>query len=1175
MHQSFLTCPMPQVGSNSSLGSKEERLQITSDHPPQAPQPYLGSFGNRQHVVSPMSNASNAGCVTCKERNKKCDLTRGPNGCRRCTQAGIECGGYPATNSRMPKPKHSDRTKNLTRQVRHPEQIELYQSLLPICLPVPNDPSLSAGTSSATAIIEDWGPNFDSLGLNSHLLAPHQSTDPYSCVISPHGQLPNTTVEQSPNLAVQLLTPPAEGNVNTRTSRARPRESMTPGQASLLNSIFSLADNPPALPYTPKSPPFSTVHGPSTGSEQVLGLGQGQNFDPYPQVESVTDLPTNLEDDVDKDDPENVLAGVLPELALDREVESNIIPFVAHAFTSWLNRFIFEPGRASSLARATIIRGHSFGQEALQQMILVAKTVLAVSKSTDYELQFYAEMYQQMMGRVLEARTCNALTREAAMKAMGSCHEFISITSKVGSLANVLNLMDIYAPVFRRACPESSGLVNLPQRLIAPTAEVSLKYFASYDVIQSVITHRPMFFRYDLDITSPQDDVLLDADDKPGLKWAIGVPDRLVIALARINILLEDYGACVDQKVTQQLRNEITKACKPVVSSSPEDDPTLVVGRLMVQESWRLVGYVYLYMGLCGADSKDARVVKVQKQFMRLLESVKSRRNPDVFLIIPMVILGIATSSPADRSILLTRLWSVSECRRSGTMANDVARMLNDIWERTKERPAVWSDLRIACLRVFHRNIWLLGLTPLVSVRFPIFVSLVWSSTMFWSRINLLSSLYMSYSSRGYQGGRRGRGGFQHRTKSAPSAKLQEGLLDEIESISVPTVSLSIIDKVEATNVVPLGSYNWIDHSTPTIIIPGTPPSWKQPRLPLRLSPDVGNTFIDQNSARLPMNPLEPLLRAINVTQNQLGNDFKLANEDIDIVTDRNGLRKLMKFITFHGPNRDPRPGRNSEFRIDAQLAPNGRTLVLTRHEEEFIDTSTKFKGYGHNFEKATTEFATPLVTKSNRTHEPQLKPTGYHRITRYDLLGLRFLVRYEVDAMDTTQKSDLDDLVASFSQSSISNSNPKPESARLENIIHVPQSELRHIVHGSLVPQNQVIELKAVFKVAWSDVYPQLFLSRTPMLKVGKHSDGYISTIQTYTSESNEMKNAHDQLIPDFVALVELLKRVRDVTKKRNLVGHDRPFALYWSGNGDLKVRTVRYDHAKNLLSAEELASF
>ncbi|CAE6475126.1 unnamed protein product [Rhizoctonia solani] len=1046
----------------------------------------------------------------CTYRNKKCDLTRGPNGCRRCTQAGIDCGGYPATNSRMPKPKHSDRTKNLTRQVRHPEQIELYQSLLPICLPVPNDPSLSAGTSSATAIIEDWGPNFDSLGWNSHLLAPHQSTDPYSCVISPHGQLPNTTVEQSPNLAVQLLTPPAEGNVNT-------------------------PDNPPALPYTPKSPPFSTVHGPSTGCEQVLGLGQGQNFDPYPQVESVTDLPINLEDDVDKDDPENVLAGVLPELALDREVESNIIPFAAYAFTSWLNRFIFEPGRASSLARATIIRGHSFGQEALQQMILVAKTVLAVSKSTDYELQFYAEMYQQLMGRVLEARTCNALTREAAMKAMGSCHEFISITSKVGSLANVLHLMDIYAPVFRQACPESSGLVNLPQRLIAPTAEVSLKYFASYDVIQSVITHRPMLFRYDLGITSPQVEVLLDADDRPGLRWSIGIPDRLVIALARINILLEDYGACVDQKVTQELRNEITEACKPVAPSSPEDDPTLMVGRLMVQESWRLVGYVYLYMGLCGADSKDARVVKVQKQFMRLLESVKSRRNPDVFLIIPMVILGIATSSPADRSILLTRLWSVSECRRSGTIGNDVARMLNDIWERTKERPAVWSDLRLACLRV----------------------------------VGILIGTY------GCLGGRRGRGGFQHRAKSAPSAKLQEGLLDEIESISVPTVSLSILDKVEATNVIPLGSYNWIDHSTPTIIIPGTPPSWKQPRLPLQLSPDVGNTFIDQNSARLPMNPLEPLLRAINVTQNQLGNDFKLANEDIDIVTDRNGLRKLMKFITFHGPNRDPRPGRNSEFRIDAQLAPNGRTLVLTRHEEEFIDTSTKFKGYGHNFEKATTEFATPLVTKSNRTHEPQLKPTGYHRITRYDLLGLRFLVRYEVDAMDTTQNSDLDDLVASFSQSSLSNSNPKTESAKLENIIHVPQSELCHIVHGSLVPQNQVIELKAVFKIAWNDVYPQLFLSRTPMLKVGKHSDGYISTIQTYTSESNEMKSAHDQLTPDFVALVELLKRVRDVAKKRNLVGHDRPFAVYWSGNGDLKVRTVRYDHAKNLLSAEELASF
>ncbi|KAG8734067.1 hypothetical protein FRC11_012670 [Ceratobasidium sp. 423] len=454
----------------------------------------------------------------------------------------------------------------------------------------------------------------------------------------------------------------------------------------------------------------------------------------------------------------------------------------------------------------------------------------------------------------------------------------------------------------------------------------------------------------------------------------------------------------------------------------------------------------------------------------------------------------------------------------------------------------------------------------------------------------------MSSSFRGYRGSRgtRGAGRFQSRSNFTPSVKLQEGLSDEIESISAATIRSDTTDEVNATNVVALGSYNWVDHPTPTIVVPGTPPSWKEPRLPLQLEPDVGESFIDQNTARMPMHPLEPMLRAIKVTQKQLGNDFKLASEKIDIVTDRNGLRKLMKFITFHGPNRDRRPGRNQEFRIDVQLASNGRTLVLTRHEENVIDKSTKFKGYGHNFEKATTEENPPLLaTNSSRTHISRFKSTGHHRITRYDLLGLRFLVRYEVDAMEsspasrsasTVRKDELDDLAAAFARTSLlepkTTIHPKPRLApkKTENIVEVSRSELRHVIHGSLIPQSQVMELrtiKSVFQVPWSDVYPQLFLSRTPALKIAKQLDGYVDTIETYTNESDDMKEAHEKLAPDFIALVELLKQIRHIAKKRGLVGHNRPFALYWGGTGDLKIRAMRRDYAGNLLSAEELESF
>ncbi|CAE6506013.1 unnamed protein product [Rhizoctonia solani] len=350
-------------------------------------------------------------------------------------------------------------------------------------------------------------------------------------------------------------------------------------------------------------------------------------------------------------------------------------------------------------------------------MLLISNSVLAIAVSTDYDLTHFNTLYKLLASRVVDARARgdSELTRELALGVMEHSHQvsqlhlltkemnlidekFMSALFKVGSLANVLNVMELYAPVFRRACPESNEeLVNLPRRLTA--MEIQLKYYAALDVLQSVITHRPMFFRYDLELLSHQEEMFIKLGNGPGLGWLYGISDRLMIALARINTLFEDFGNCVDPEVVQELEEEIA-ACEPIIYTSAEMDPTLNIGRIMVQEAWRLAANIYLYMALCGADSADARVVKIQKNGMKLLRSIKPRRNPDSFVVLPILVFGVATASPTGQSTLLSRLSGVSECSKPGTVGNDILRMLNDIWARTVERPAVWSDLRTACLRI-------------------------------------------------------------------------------------------------------------------------------------------------------------------------------------------------------------------------------------------------------------------------------------------------------------------------------------------------------------------------------------------------------------------------------------------------------------------------------------------
>lgn len=257
---------------------------------------------------------------------------------------------------------------------------------------------------------------------------------------------------------------------------------------------------------------------------------------------------------------------------------------------------------------------------------------------------------------------------------------------------------------------------------------------------------------------------------------------------------------------------------------------------------------------------------------------------------------------------------------------------------------------------------------------------------------------------------------------------------------------------------------------------------WKEPELPMQLDPGPGDSFIDQDTAHFPQNPLEPMVKAISITQRAINKEFKLADECIDIVADRNSLRKLLRFVRANGPDRDPRPVRFREFRIDVQLAPNGRTLVFIPHEGSSAGSS-RFRGLGYNFKRATTIEPTSLVATNTRTHASQLQPTSYHRIVRYDLLGLRFLVRSEVDAMMPSSKVEpepakaegLEDLVNAFNQTSISDPTvplkPEPVAVKQQaTIVSIDGSKLRYVSHGEVIPQSNIIDVRTVSSkgIAW-----------------------------------------------------------------------------------------------------------
>lgn len=85
----------------------------------------------------------------------------------------------------------------------------------------------------------------------------------------------------------------------------------------------------------------------------------------------------------------------------------------------------------------------------------------------------------------------------------------------------------------------------------------------------------------------------------------------------------------------------------------------------------------------------------------------------------------------------------------------------------------------------------------------------------------------------------------------------------------------------------------------------------------------------------------------------------------VDVVTDRNSLRKLLAYVQDAPPPKD--------FRIDLQLAGNW-TVMFLRWEEKTAEVSG-FKGYGDSFERAVTEPA-PGCERATLA--------GHHRVVKY-----------------------------------------------------------------------------------------------------------------------------------------------------------------------------------------------
>ncbi|USP73461.1 hypothetical protein yc1106_00735 [Curvularia clavata] len=331
-----------------------------------------------------------------------------------------------------------------------------------------------------------------------------------------------------------------------------------------------------------------------------------------------------------------------------------------------------------------------------------------------------------------------------------------------------------------------------------------------------------------------------------------------------------------------------------------------------------------------------------------------------------------------------------------------------------------------------------------------------------------------------------------------------------------------------------LCTYNWQNDGT--IYVPGSPPKWNPPSLPVTLAQDTGRQFVDQNAARVPKYPFEPVFRALSIMNPNTNLNA------IDIVVNRNSLRKLLDLAA--GKKLDP-------FCMGLNMINN--TLVISRKERsaERMIHGVSNSGYGHTFEHT---FTTPEDEMSNSS--------SHHRVIRYHIGPLNCVVRFEVDAYyddpstetTTAEHDTADPLTEAMAKLAVAEPSPPAQTTRRPNPADKPTIAVER---GTFIPPSKLAEIKARKGFRLFEAMPQLWFGRTPYFINGNHDNGTVHsvTISHAAAQFAQWETANQERLRRMVSLLVQIKSAMCETRNgAGLLVYDTkggPLKMYQAKNG------------------------
>ncbi|CUA68594.1 hypothetical protein RSOLAG22IIIB_07968 [Rhizoctonia solani] len=223
-------------------------------------------------------------------------------------------------------------------------------------------------------------------------------------------------------------------------------------------------------------------------------------------------------------------------------------------------------------------------------------------------------------------------------------------------------------------------VTSLPRTLGVPQCD--LQCFVMYDTIASLLLGTSPLVEYDY-----------DGECDPAshaLEWVHGIPVVLVEIISQVNswragsrVTLDDW-----QKLERRVLNWQSR-----LATAEGGLYVNTTVKLAIQEGWRHVTLIYIYMGMCGVSSHDERVQESISEIIRLGETVDNL--PIGVHILPhCVIVGLAAKYEKHRAIVHKKLLSFKGSHVWLFHGLEFGRVLEHLWYGVGAggAPVTWDD---------------------------------------------------------------------------------------------------------------------------------------------------------------------------------------------------------------------------------------------------------------------------------------------------------------------------------------------------------------------------------------------------------------------------------------------------------------------------------------------------